>query len=282
MELSPQMRWRRIVARSSEGVLLKPGEMILARTYEEFAIPNGFAGRIDGRSSFGRLGLLVHCTASLVNPGWRGRVPLELVNVSASPMRITPLIPICQLLVITLTSKAARPYGAPALSSKYMNDDGGPSYWWRDKRIQALQGVLGTQEVAIDIQEGILKTVGDLHVDIVARLEDFIASTPRSELTNSDEILDSFALSETRRRWLRMVGRDSLIACAPVLIACSLGSLFSQPFGSTIYGWIHYSLWLVTALSVPVSIFACRSDLGEFLTVSDLGRLQRGVARSEK
>src|ERR1035437_2238025 len=89
MELSPQMRWRRIVARSSEGVLLKPGEMILARTYEEFAIPNGFAGRIDGRSSFGRLGLLVHCTASLVNPGWRGRVPLELVNVSASPMRIT-------------------------------------------------------------------------------------------------------------------------------------------------------------------------------------------------
>src|SRR5205085_4347843 len=120
-------------------IVLKPSEMLLGRTYEIFTIPKDHAGKLEGRSSFARLGLAVHCSADFINPGYRGHMPLQLINFSRSSIRVFPLIPICQLILVRLSSTPTRVYGDRELSSKYMDDDGGPSYWWRDKRIKSLK-----------------------------------------------------------------------------------------------------------------------------------------------
>lgn len=73
-----------------EGITVKPGEMILGRTFEKFTVPNGFAGKLEGRVSFSRLGLSVHCTGDFINPGWRGRMPLQIVNHGVVPITLAP------------------------------------------------------------------------------------------------------------------------------------------------------------------------------------------------
>src|SRR5258708_5439679 len=114
-------RWLRL----GEGVTIKPGQMVLGRTFERFTVPNGFSGKIEGRSTFARLGLSVHCTGDFINPGWRGRMPLQLVNHGTVPIILTPYLPICQLLVIRVGSESETPYGTD-IGNKYINHDREP------------------------------------------------------------------------------------------------------------------------------------------------------------
>src|ERR1017187_1757133 len=87
-ELSPRRFWKRYQLQSTESIVLNPGELVLGRTYETFSMPVGCAGHVEGRSSFGRLGLAVHCTASFINPGWTGHMPVQLMNWSRNPIRL--------------------------------------------------------------------------------------------------------------------------------------------------------------------------------------------------
>jgi deoxycytidine triphosphate deaminase len=76
MELSSRRGWRRLEIRPNDKITLKPGQMVLARTAERFVMPSDCAGRLEGRSSYARLGLSIHSTGSFINPGWRGHMPL--------------------------------------------------------------------------------------------------------------------------------------------------------------------------------------------------------------
>lgn len=100
----------------------------------------------------------------------------------------------------------------------------------------------------------------------------------RDELANADELLDRFARQENRARTWALVRRGALMSLAPVLIATSLGSLFSQPFGWNRYGWLHYLLWGLTALSILPSWWALRLDVGEFLTPRGLEQVRARAA----
>ena len=84
LELSPRKYWRRSSISSAESMIIRPREMILGRTFERFSIPNGYAGKLEGRSSFARMGLAIHCSADFINPGWRGHMPLQMVNHGSS------------------------------------------------------------------------------------------------------------------------------------------------------------------------------------------------------
>src|SRR5208337_5350450 len=95
-----------------------------------------------------------------------------------SAIRIFPFIPICQLILIKLTSLPSRLYGTEELQSKYMDDDGGPSYWWRDKRIRALQQVFTEKSVELFVQERILEKIGIQEPEIIERFERFITKKP--------------------------------------------------------------------------------------------------------
>jgi len=121
------------------GYRLRPGEMVLGRTYEAFVIPPDLTGRLVDRSSFGRLGLSVAGLVTLINPGWSGHMPLAIVNHSPFDIILHPFIGIVQLCLHRLTEKAEVQYGAPGSGSKYVDDDGGPSRYWLDRTITALR-----------------------------------------------------------------------------------------------------------------------------------------------
>jgi deoxycytidine triphosphate deaminase len=89
-DLHPRRHWRKIVLSSGQSVRLKPGEMILARTFEQFTIPRGYSGKLEGRSSFARLGISIHCSADFINPGYRGHMPLQIVNNGKSAVILVP------------------------------------------------------------------------------------------------------------------------------------------------------------------------------------------------
>ena len=98
---------------------LGPGNFVLGVTLEEVRVPDDLVGRLDGKSSLGRLGLVVHSTAGFVDPGWRGRLTLELSNLARLPINLYYGMKISQISFVRLTTPAERPYGSRALGSKY-------------------------------------------------------------------------------------------------------------------------------------------------------------------
>ena len=102
---------------------LMPGQFILGSTVEKIWIPDDLVGRIEGKSSLGRLGLLIHSTAGYVDPGWVGNLTLEIANGSANPILLRPGMRIAQLALLQATSRAENPYGSPSLNSHYQGQD---------------------------------------------------------------------------------------------------------------------------------------------------------------
>jgi len=110
---------------SPDGVfMLHPGEFVLGSTEERVALPDDIVARIEGKSSLGRLGLLIHSTAGFVDPGWDGHVTLELANVASLPITLYPGMKIGQLSFMQMTTPADRPYGKGATGSKYQGQRG--------------------------------------------------------------------------------------------------------------------------------------------------------------
>lgn len=109
---------------NEQGFLLHNNQFVLASTVEKVHIPRDLVAQVNGKSSHARRGLVVHQTAGFIDPGFRGTVTLELSNASSWPIRITPSMPICQLVFTQLTSPAERPYGTPGLNSHYMGQAG--------------------------------------------------------------------------------------------------------------------------------------------------------------
>ncbi len=99
--------------------ILHPGEFALAVTYERVRLPDDIVGRLEGKSSLGRLGLLVHSTAGYVDPGWDGYLTLELSNVANLPIALYYKMKVSQISFLRLTEPAEHPYGSAALGSKY-------------------------------------------------------------------------------------------------------------------------------------------------------------------
>jgi len=102
-----------------EPFVIHPGEFCLGRTLEHVELPDDIVARIEGKSSLGRLGLIVHATAGFCDPGWKGTLTLELNNLTRVPIKLYPGLPIAQLSFMTLDRPALRPYGSPGLGSHY-------------------------------------------------------------------------------------------------------------------------------------------------------------------
>lgn len=104
--------------------VLHPGEFALAVTYERVRLPNTIVGRLEGKSSLGRLGLLIHSTAGYVDPGWDGALTLELSNVANLPIMLYHGMKVSQISFLELSEPAEHPYGTGALGSKYQHQVG--------------------------------------------------------------------------------------------------------------------------------------------------------------
>lgn len=104
--------------------VLHPGEFVLASTLEKFTLPDDLAGRLEGKSSLGRLGLLTHSTAGFIDPGFTGYITLELSNVANLPIVLYPGMKVGQLAIFAMSSPAQVPYGSGAIGSKYQGQRG--------------------------------------------------------------------------------------------------------------------------------------------------------------
>jgi dCTP deaminase len=106
-------------------------EFVLGSTLERIRLPDDLVARLEGKSSLGRLGLLIHSTAGFIDPGWDGHVTLELSNVANLPITIYPGMKIGQISFMQMTEPAATPYGADSIGSKYKGQRGPTAsrYW---------------------------------------------------------------------------------------------------------------------------------------------------------
>src|SRR6266508_2506754 len=107
-----------------EAFILHPGEFVLGSTLERVRLPDDLVARLEGKSSLGRLGLLIHSTAGYVDPGWDGYLTLELSNVANLPITIYAGMKIGQISFFRLTTAAEHPYGSRDRGSKYQGQRG--------------------------------------------------------------------------------------------------------------------------------------------------------------
>ena len=122
---------REVAVAPDDFFILHPGEFVLASTYEVITLPDDIAGRLEGKSSLGRLGLLTHSTAGFIDPGFSGHITLELSNVANLPVKLYPGMKIGQLCLIKLSSAAEHPYGSALYGSRYQGQRGPtPSKSW--------------------------------------------------------------------------------------------------------------------------------------------------------
>jgi len=122
-----------VQASDEDPFILHPGEFVLGSTLERIAIPADLVGRIEGKSSLGRLGLLIHTTAGFVDAGWDGTLTLEFSNVASLPITLYPGMKIGQISFIRMTTEADNPYGTGKLGSKYQGQKGPrPSRYWEN------------------------------------------------------------------------------------------------------------------------------------------------------
>ncbi|MDE0654491.1 MAG: dCTP deaminase [bacterium] len=121
-----------LVEIDADGVfILHPGEFVLGCTLERVGLPDDLVGRLEGKSSLGRLGLLIHSTAGFVDAGWRGQLTLELSNVATLPITLYPGMKIGQISFIAMSTPADNPYGSRTVGSKYQGQVGpiASRYW---------------------------------------------------------------------------------------------------------------------------------------------------------
>ncbi|MGH8952946.1 MAG: dCTP deaminase [Acidimicrobiia bacterium] len=107
-----------------EPFMLHPGEFVLGSTLERVKLGTDVVARLEGKSSLGRLGLLIHSTAGFIDPGFEGHITLELSNVATLPIAIYTAMKIGQISFYQMTTEADFPYGSPELGSKYQGQSG--------------------------------------------------------------------------------------------------------------------------------------------------------------
>jgi dCTP deaminase len=115
----PRDLTERVVVEDGDEFVIHPGEFVLGRTAEWVELPDDIVARIEGKSSLGRLGLIIHATAGWVDSGFRGTLTLEITNFNSVPIVLRPGLPIAQLSLMALDAPAERPYGHPELGSHY-------------------------------------------------------------------------------------------------------------------------------------------------------------------
>ena len=124
---------REVEIDEGDAFILHPGEFVLGSSFEQISLPDDLVARIEGKSSLGRLGLLIHSTAGFIDAGFSGHITLELSNVANLPITLYPGMKIGQVSFLRMTTPADVPYGSAKVGSKYQGQRGPtPSRYWEN------------------------------------------------------------------------------------------------------------------------------------------------------
>ena len=271
---TPSRYWEKIILTHGKHITIKPGEILLGRTLEIFTIPDKYAGKIEGRSSFSRLGIAVNVNGGFINPGWTGHKSLQLVNYNKNTIRLYPKIPICQLLVSELNVIPENSYGNDIIQSKYMHGDGGPSYWWRDKRIESLRKALIASNISVELQNRLIEKLGPQEIEVMDRFNLFINRSKLSKLNNVEEVLKNFIDTETKRHKLQKI----LVNSPRVLFAGFLTLTLKFAHDLFISGLSNYLWYFIITLSLCIImliglIYSFTYPTKKYINWDDLNRI---------
>ena len=143
---------RQIDIKPGEPFIIHPNELVLASTLERLSISDDLLGRLEGRSSLGRLGIIVHSTASIFHPGWDGTATMELGNLGVMPVALYPRMRVCMFTFEWMSSPVERPYGSG--KSKYQGQTGPlPSVVWEE-----LEDELEEEQLSRGVQTGLFES----------------------------------------------------------------------------------------------------------------------------
>ena len=249
-ELSPARHWEKITLKSGESLIIKPGEFILGHTHEKFYIPKKYAAKINTRSSFARMGLETNSSTDFINPGWRGHVPLEITNKSINKIKITPYLSIAQIMVIPLSSEPSVQYGDNGLDSKYQDDDGGISYWWRDKLYREMKKSytsLLSHETVKQLADK-FKNIDDLGL---YRFEKFLSKQKIGTVTTSGDIINRFCKIEKRKNKFQSALNWIFAVAFTISAAPFVRELSSPVNGKYVKSLTVYTILLI----IPIVVF---------------------------
>lgn len=247
-ELAPRREWKRIEIKFNESIILKPGELLIGRTYESFKIPKEYAGKIVAKSSIARLGVSIFCSTDFINPGWFGHCPLVIKNHGIHTFKMYPLLHVCQIMVIGLSSVPEGEFGIGQFVSSYQNDDGGPSFWWRDQVFRSIK--VDHHALSRSTIDELIAIVQNLDDEGLSRFKLFLSRDKVRRLGNSKDILNKFAKIEKRKMKFQRVAKGILGVIQGVLVSTSVGLFFY-----TNHDFYHYLFWMITLILFPYTIW---------------------------
>jgi deoxycytidine triphosphate deaminase len=270
VSLGPQVtdafRRRRILF--PRGHLLRPGGFLLGRTYESFSVPKDLVGWLAGRSSLGRLGLSVVAPSNFINPGWRGHMPLMLINQSPFWVRVHPYLSVVQLCFFEMKGEVQRPYGTQALGSKYIDDDGGPSKFWLDRSVTLLRENLNLKSAGPEAERFLSNFAQELDEPTRRRLTKCVETYGVVEDVKA--FIEEFVKKERARTELFFVGTLFVSLLSAILVSWAPAMLSAGQ--RLIVGGLAFA----AALSVG---WLCRMQFGSTYSPFELRRIAREVLR---
>lgn len=222
LDLSLKQPWGAKIAQAfkqrsipDDGIVLRPGQFILGRTFETFKIPPDLLGQLTGRSSIGRLGVSVVATSGLINPGWRGHMPLMLINHSPYSVRHYAGLSVVQVYFSPLRTPPEKLYGEES-GAKYANDDGGPSKYWLDWSMKLLRERVDAK-VATPLQTEHLARVSAA-LDEPTRQRFSKALVSYGTVSDTSDFIEYFARRERER--------SARLTVAPWLLSLPTAALY--------------------------------------------------------
>lgn len=252
------------------GYLLRPGAFLLGRTLEAFHVPADLVGRLIGRSSLGRLGISVVSPSDFINPGWRGHMPLMIINHSPFYVRIYATLSVVQLCFVRLSSTPTRPYGQET-DAKCQDDDGGPSKYWLDWSVKLLKQRLDSKSVGA-AQEGALAQLAS-ELDEPTRHRFARALRAYGTVADTEDFVEFFARRERRRAsrlslfpWLLSIPTAILLRYAAVWWQAGAGGK-----GAVI---------ALLIAGAALAYWLYRENTRTALTANDIRRMAKSIANS--
>lgn len=244
--ISPTRNLRKISLNKDGAIKLKPGDMLLGRTSEKISLPASIVGKITTRSTFARLGIAVTCNCDLINPGYTGHVPLELINTTKTTFIIKPGLPVAQIFLMEINPDGITPYNDESIGSKYDQDEGGPSQWWKDaltKRILS-KSLLAKMDDASRIE--LIEKFTGLGNDAIERFEKYYND---GSFLSSDDLMTRFKASEKKKNIFWKICKFGM----PLLLVVTMSPLLfyiNQLFNPASQFQVPYYYWPILILMV--------------------------------
>lgn len=223
-ELSPTRLWERKTIQPNGYIDLKPGEMVLGRTHELIKMPKDIVGKINTRSSYARMGLSTACNCDLINPGYQGHVPLELVNNTNNVIRIRPFLPLCQVFLMKVDGEITDSYSSDKFASKYNFDEGGPSVWWRDSLVKKVQNNITFSQVGEFSVEKLRDKFEKIDDDGLQRFDKLLNKKQHSD---AETFINDFTDSESTKQKFYKMRRSTSRWAFPALVVVSIVHLLN-------------------------------------------------------